>query len=74
MAADLGGEVGVETKPLEMDTENFRKTNDTHLLEAVLKADREKGRERVREEEGESLKLSGHCRGIESDNYVTALL
>ena len=53
MATDLGGEVSVKTKPLEMDTENLRKTNDTHLLEAVLKAEREGEREREKERERE---------------------
>ena len=53
MAADLGGKVGVETEPLEMDTQNFRKTNDTHLFEAIRKAERERQREGERERERE---------------------
>ena len=42
MAADLGGEVCVKAKPLEMNTQHFWQTNYTHLLHAVLKAFRSK--------------------------------
>ena len=42
MAADLGGEVSVEAKPLEVDTENLGKPYYAHLFEAVLEAVRGK--------------------------------
>ena len=48
MATDLGGEVSVKTKSLQMDTENLRKMNNAHLFQAVLKAGG-RGRERERE-------------------------
>ena len=38
MATDLGGEVGVETEPLEVNAKDLRKPYNTHLLETVLEA------------------------------------
>ena len=40
VTTDLGGEVSVKTKSLQMDTEDLRKTNNTHLFKAILKAER----------------------------------
>ena len=44
MATNLGREVRVKTKSLQVDTEHLRKTNDTHLFKAVLEAERERER------------------------------
>lgn len=44
MAADLGGEVGVEAKALEVDAEHLRQPYNSRLLLAVCEA--EEGRRR----------------------------
>lgn len=37
MATYFRGEIRIESKPLEMDTQHFRETNDLHLFLTVLK-------------------------------------
>ena len=38
MSADLGGEIDIKTKPLEVYAEHFRKLDDAHFLLADLEA------------------------------------
>ena len=40
MTTDLGREVRVETKPLQVDTEHLRKMHNAHLLDAVLETEK----------------------------------